>query len=145
MRYTGIALLLALLLIPAVASAHCEVPCGIYDDEARVAMLSEHATTIAKAMEKIEALSSADEINSNQVVRWINTKEQHATEVQQIVSQYFMTQRIKPDQESYPEKLQSLHRMLLSAMRCKQTTDIANVEALRSELDVFHALYFGEH
>ena len=145
MRYVGIAILLTLLLVPALVSAHCEVPCGIYDDEARVAMLAEHATTIAKAMEQIEALTSSAEINSNQIVRWINTKEQHATEVQQIVSQYFMTQRIKPDQESYAEKLQSLHRMLLSAMKCKQTTDLANVEALRSELDTFHDLYFGEH
>jgi nickel superoxide dismutase len=145
MRYVGIAILLTLLLVPALVSAHCEVPCGIYDDEARVAMLAEHATTIAKAMEQIEALTSSAELNSNQIVRWINTKEQHATEVQQIVSQYFMTQRIKPDQEDYAEKLQSLHRMLLSAMKCKQTTDLANVEALRSELDTFHDLYFGEH
>ena len=145
MRYAGITVLLALLLVPVLASAHCEVPCGIYDDEARIAMLAEHATTIAKAMGQIEALTSADEMNSNQIVRWINTKEKHATEVQQIVSQYFMTQRIKPDQENYAEKLQSLHRMLLSAMKCKQTTDLANVEALRSELDVFHGLYFGEH
>ena len=145
MRYAGITVLLALLLVPVLASAHCEVPCGIYDDEARIAMLAEHATTIAKAMGQIEALTSADEMNSNQIVRWINTKEKHATEVQQIVSQYFMTQRIKPDQENYAEKLQSLHRMLLSAMKCKQTTDLANVEALRSELDVFNGLYFGEH
>jgi hypothetical protein len=30
-------------------------------------------------------------------------------------------------------------------MKCKQTTDLANVEALRGELEVFHGLYFGEH
>ena len=145
MRYGGITAFLALLLVPVLASAHCEVPCGIYDDEARIAMLAEHATTIAKAMEQIEALTSSEEVNSNQLVRWVNTKEQHATEVQHIVSQYFMTQRIKPDQENYAEKLQSLHRMMLSAMKCKQTTDLANVEALRSELEVFHGLYFGGH
>ena len=145
MRFTGIALFLALLLAPVLVSAHCEVPCGIYDDEARIAMLTEHATTIAKAMEQIAALTSSEDINSNQIVRWINTKEQHATEVQQIVSQYFMTQRIKPDQEYYAEKLQSLHRMLLSAMKCKQTTDLENVESLSRELEVFHGLYFGEH
>jgi nickel superoxide dismutase len=145
MKNSGIALLAALLFVPVLASAHCEVPCGIYDDEARVAMLAEDATTIAKAMEQIEALSSADEINYNQLVRWINAKEEHATKIQQMVSQYFMTQRIKPDQDNYAEKLQSLHRMLVSAMKCKQTTDLANVEALRGELEVFHGLYFGEH
>ena len=145
MKFVGIAVFLTLSLVPALAFAHCEVPCGIYDDEARVTMLTEHATTIAKAMEQIEALTSSDEINSNQIVRWLDTKELHATEVQNIVSQYFMTQRIKPDHEYYAEKLQSLHRMLLSAMKCKQTTDLANVEALRSELDTFHDLYFGEH
>ena len=26
-------------LLPVEASAHCEIPCGIYDDEARIAMI----------------------------------------------------------------------------------------------------------
>ena len=137
--------LLALILVPALAVAHCEVPCGIYDDEMRLEMIAEHATTIEKAMNQVVELEGADPANPNQLVRWIVTKEDHASEVQHIVSQYFMTQRIKPDQDQYDQKLQSLHRMLIAAMKCKQTVDTANVAALREELETFRGLYLAGH
>ena len=124
-------------------AAHCEVPCGIYDDQMRAKMIAEHATTIEKAMKQIGELGSQTPVNYNQLVRWVTTKEHHATEVQQIVSQYFLTQRIKPDTENYGKKLEVLHKMLLAAMKCKQTTDVANVENLRKLLKEFETLYFG--
>jgi len=42
-------LVMITLLKPAVFS-HCEVPCGIYDDEMRFTMVEEHIKTIEKAM-----------------------------------------------------------------------------------------------
>ena len=33
--------------------AHCQVPCGIYDDAVRIIQLREHVTTIEKAMKQI--------------------------------------------------------------------------------------------
>jgi len=138
--------LLAVLLPMSFAisnvSAHCEIPCGIYDDQLRTQLIAEHATTIEKSMKQIMALSKASPVNYNQLVRWVSNKENHATEIQQIVSQYFMTQRIKPDQKMYSEKLAVLHKMLIAAMKCKQTTDLANVEALRARLIEFETLYF---
>ena len=125
------------------AFAHCEIPCGIYDDELRVKQIAEHATTIEKSMKEIVALGKGSPVNYNQLVRWVSNKEDHATELQHIVSQYFMTQRIKPDQEKYAEKLAVLHKMLLAAMKCKQTTDLSNVNQLRSLLKEFEVLYFG--
>jgi nickel superoxide dismutase len=124
-------------------AAHCEVPCGIYDDQLRAKLIAEHATTIEKAMTQISDLSGQSPVNYNQVVRWVTNKEHHATEVQHIVSQYFLTQRIKPDAENYGKKLEVLHKMLLAAMKCKQTTDVANVESLRKLLKEFETLYFG--
>jgi nickel superoxide dismutase len=37
-----------------------------------------------------------------------------------------------------------LHQMLVYAMRAKQTTDLANVEKMRSLLQDFHTAYFGK-
>lgn len=124
-------------------AAHCEVPCGIYDDELRAKLIAEHATTIEKSMNQIIELGGQTPVNYNQLVRWVTNKEHHATEVQHIVSQYFMTQRIKPDQENYAKKLEVLHKMLLAAMKCKQTTDVSNVAELRTLLKEFETLYFG--
>jgi len=122
------------------AQSHCEIPCGIYDDEARMDLILEHASTIEKSMMQITELEKAD--NANQLVRWVNNKEEHATELQHIVTQYFMTQRIKLDSPDYDKKLAALHKMLVYSMKCKQTVDLANVEMLRQAADEFRQLYF---
>ena len=130
--------------------AHCEIPCGIYDDHMRVHMIEEHCTTIEKSMDKVIRLTySAQEVGPasqdvNQLMRWVMNKEHHADQVQEIVSQYFLTQRIKPDAESYHKKLELLHGILLSAMKAKQTTDKAHVEKIRSLLAEFGKLYFKQ-
>ncbi len=76
---TGLAILATCAVLtsgPKVTQAHCQVPCGIYDDAARIAGLREDATTIAKAINNIKKLSgSHDAEGFNQLVRWINTKE----------------------------------------------------------------------
>ena len=121
---------------------HCEIPCGIYDDRARIQLIAEHIGTIEKSIRQILELQQADSVNYNQLVRWINNKEHHATEIQTIVSQYFMTQRIKPDTDQYARKIAVLHQMLVAAMKCKQTTDLKNVADLRELLKTFDGLYF---
>ena len=135
--------LLPFLLFTTYAAAHCEIPCGIYDDQLRAKLIAEHATTVEKSMKQIMALGRANPVNHNQLARWISNKEAHATKIQEIVTQYFMTQRIKPDQKQYSEKLTTLHKMLLAAMKCKQTTDLSHVKDLRMLLKKFESLYFG--
>ena len=125
------------------SNAHCEIPCGIYDDQLRTRLIAEHATTIEKSMQQIMELGKTNPENYNQIVRWVTNKEDHASEIQHIVAQYFMTQRIKPDQKKYSEKLIVLHKMLVAALKCKQTTDLAHVQKLRQLLKEFEALYFG--
>jgi nickel superoxide dismutase len=124
------------------AFAHCEVPCGIYDDSARIKRLSEHITTIEKAMTEILKLKNAKDLNYNQIIRWTMTKEKHATKIQNIVSQYFMTQRIKTTSDNYKKKLAALHEMLVMAMKCKQTTDLVYPESLRRLVKEFADIYF---
>jgi nickel superoxide dismutase len=132
------------LSITAVnVAAHCEIPCGIYDDELRTNLIYEHTVTIEKSMKKIAELSKQNPVNYNQLVRWVSNKEEHATKIQHTVSQYFMTQRIRPDAEKYTDKLSVLHKMLQAAMKCKQSIDLANVQTLRSLLKEFEILYFG--
>ena len=135
------------------AFAHCEVPCGIYHDELRIAMLYEHFITIEKAMNQIEELSGQPDVNYNQLVPWITTKEDHANKIQHEVTQYFITQRIKlpettegPEFEKYKKELALLHQLIVYAMKTKQTTDTGYVEKLRTSLKAFEESYFeGEH
>lgn len=141
-------LIMSLFMITP-ALPHCEIPCGIYGDRMRIEMIKEHLTTIEKSMKMIEELSKLKKQNQNQIVRWINNKEKHANNIQEIVSQYFMAQRVKPADEKdvtqhkqYVKKLTILHQILINTMKTKQTTDLSYVEKLRSLTNDFSALYF---
>ena len=123
-------------------SAHCEIPCGIYDDQMRITMIAEHITTIEKSMIQIMEIQKEKNHNANQLIRWVANEEKHANELQEIVSQYFMTQRIKFDAKNYDKKIGTLHQMLVYAMKCKQTTDLDNAGKLREALKSFEDLYF---
>jgi nickel superoxide dismutase len=144
-------LLLAVVGIAPLVYSHCQIPCGIYDDPARLAAIAENITTIEKAMKSIEELSAQQKPNMNQIVRWVNVKDEHAEDIAHITSYYFMAQRIKPvdksdaaGYEKYIRQITLLHEMLVYSMKAKQTTDLANVEKLRLLLVDFRNVYLGE-
>jgi nickel superoxide dismutase len=141
---------LSLVLVPSLFS-HCQIPCGIYGDEMRFQMIEEDLQTIEKSMIQITELAAATPVNYNQLVRWINNKDEHSQKIQDIVNAYFLTQRIKLVDPSdaaaytaYLDKLSMLHHMLVLAMECKQTTDTANPAELRKVLNAFHEVYFSK-
>ena len=148
-RLVPFVLLPLFLLAPhRSASAHCEIPCGIYGDEARFSAIAENLKTIEKSMNQIILLSADAGKNMNQLVRWVNNKETHADQIREILAQYFLAQRIKaPANEDaaarkvYSDRLALLHQMIVSAMKCKQTTDVAHVKKSRELLRSFEALY----
>ncbi len=133
---------MAVIFLVSMVHAHCQIPCGIYDDKMRTEQIAEDIVTVEKAMNQVESLSKEKSINYNQLVRWINNKEEHAARIMDTVSLYFMAQRIKPDQEHYTEMLTVLHKLMLSAMKSKQTLDLTHVESMRSSLKEFKKLYF---
>jgi len=143
--------LLVAVLVGSLAYSHCQIPCGIYDDEARFKEIAEHIATIEKSMKQIEALSAETKPNMNQLIRWVNNKDQHADKLSEIVTYYFMAQRVKlpaegdaKAQKDYIKKLTLLHQMLVYSMQAKQTTDLHNVEHLKSSLNDFHDVYFAK-
>lgn len=135
---------------PTLVGAHCQIPCGIYDDELRIQLIEEHIDTVEKSMQQIVALGKEQPINMNQLVRWVDNKEQHAQEIQDIVTAYFMAQRITPRAENtegrdlYVTQLTLLHHIQIHAMKAKQSTDLSEVESLRTLVDEFRKAYFGE-
>ena len=103
------------------ADMHCQVPCGIYNEQLRLDAMAEDAQTvrhrfssasvrccrprarssqrvcrsvparcaqIRKAMVQINDLAgSSDAKAANQLVRWISTKEEHASKIQKTVAE----------------------------------------------------------
>tara|TARA_B100000929_G_scaffold250112_1_gene209619 strand:+ start:142 stop:642 length:501 start_codon:yes stop_codon:yes gene_type:complete len=132
---------------------HCQVPCGIYDDAVRIIQIREHITTIKKSMKQINQLTSEESNaqNMNQLVRWINTKEEHATFIQSIIADYFLAQRMKPKQnneagrQQYVDQTLLLQQIIVATMKSKQTVDKSKPELVSILLNQFVELYFNEH
>lgn len=142
---------LAVLGLAGSALAHCQIPCGIYDDELRVKLIEEDITTIEKSIQEITELSGKTPVNYNQLVRWVMNKEEHADKVMDLVADYLLSQRIKKPAETtgaeyqrYVTQLTLLHEITVTAMKAKQTTDLANVAKLRELVGKFRLAYFGE-
>ncbi len=130
------------------ALAHCQVPCGIYDDAARIARLHEDADTIAKAMVKINEMAGAHEaLQLNQATRWVATKEHHASHIIEVISEYFLAQRVKPKavgiegHDQYLKMLVEHHAVMIAAMKTKQSVVPAEAKKLHRAIDAIGAYY----
>lgn len=137
----------AITFMPQHVQAHCEIPCGIYDDHGVLGSIVLDAQTIEKSMTQIVELSKDAAKNQNQIVRWVNNKDEHATKVQKTIAKYFLTQRIKPvakekeaEYKVYQAKLEIMHKILVAAMKAKQTTDVKYAQEIVTQLKAYHGL-----
>ena len=147
MKRYSIAALAALLLSLSASAArsHCQIPCGIYDDSARVVSMLEDVATIRKAVAQIADLAGkTDPQSQNQIIRWVMNKEQHAQRIIATISDYFLTQRVKAKQEDYTERLRKHHAVIVAAMRAKQNANAEVVADLESAVEAL-APYYPPH
>ena len=128
--------------------AHCQVPCGIYDDPARVARLGEDAATISKAVDQINLLSGQHDAQAfNQAARWVATKELHASHIIEVVSEYFLAQKVKPVARGgdgfrdYARSLMDHHAVIVAAMKTKQNSDKSFANGLVQAIEAMGAHY----
>lgn len=146
LRFSLLVTLLVALVAPQIASAHCQVPCGIYGDHERVHALLEDAETVSKACKMMAELAGkADAQSQQQFVRWVNNKESHAQKIIEMMSDYYFTQRIKPSQGDYTERLVAHHAVVLAAMKSKQSADMKHAEALSEAISGLMVYYPHQH
>ncbi len=146
----GALALAGVLVLTNGVAAHCQIPCGIYNDAARFTLLAEHIMTMEKSVSQILDLSKDPSKNAGQLVRWTLNKENHADAFAEVVTRYFLQQRIKPvasrsgpEWEAYMEQLTVCHEMLVGSMKVKQTTDPEVVAKLERGLSALQKAYFG--
>ena len=151
-KFYNVFTLVLFLILSGGLYGHCQVPCGIYDDAVRVVQIEEDIATMRKAMSMIKGLSGKSDAQSiNQMIRWINTKESHANNIQETVSSYFLAQRIKPKKkgaagrQKYVNQTLLLQQLIVAAMKCKQNVDQSRCEAASDLVVEFSVSYFDEH
>merc|ERR1712062_338160 len=144
-------------LVLHLRGGHCQVPCGIFDDPAIVEEINQAVATIRKACVQVNELynnpscsaqdgtSSCSAQDMNQIVRWINTKEEHCSKIIKLVSEYCLCQRVKRDvfesDSDYTDALIAHHVVMQSAMKCKQSVDVSTVDKLEHAVSDFAKMY----
>lgn len=128
------------LIFVTNAHSHCQIPCGIYDDEATFSKMLLDVETIRKSINGINDTAT----NNNQLVRWVMNKEDHANNIKETAAEYFLAQRIKEDTPKYQEKLVSLHKIIVLSMKAKQQSDLTVADSLEAEIKNFKNLYFAK-
>lgn len=132
-----------------VTSNHCQVPCGIFDDPAMVNEVRQACKTIRKAIDQSQSLygdGSDQGVQSvNQIVRWINTKEEHCNKIIHLMADYCLCQRVKRDsfhsEADYLRALKMHHAVMQAAMKAKQSTDLAACDALEHAVEHLAKMY----
>lgn len=141
----SITLVTSMLSLPLSLQAHCQIPCGIYDDHARVEAMLEDAATVEKAVSMLGELVGKDDAQSyNQIVRWVSNKESHAQFIISTISDYFLTQRVNSSQDDYVERLKKHHAVIVAAMKAKQNSDLASAKSLTKAVEALRS-YYPEH
>lgn len=124
-----------IFISPLPGYPHCQIPCGIYDDHARLRAMLEDAATVEKSARLIAELADKSDAQSqNQLVRWVMNKERHAQNIISTITDYFLTQRVKPSQNNYAERLKKHHAVIIAAMKAKQNADVTFAEMLRKSI-----------
>ena len=143
---TSLAVLLLSLGLTTTALGHCQIPCGIYDDDARISGMLEDVKTIEKAITSIKDLADKNDADSiNQKIRWTTAKEEHASRIIEVIGTYYLTQKIKPvsedgkERDAYLSRLEHAHKVMKAAMKTKQSTSIDNAKTLHTAIDSFAA------
>lgn len=113
------------------ASAHCDVPCGIYDPStAQIASL-----TVIRMLDLIQELADKGELNVSdqaRLSRLVSQKELHADKVKEeiriIWGDYFKEAQLS----QVPGIHELTHKIMMQASKCRQSIDQENgIELLK--------------
>ena len=79
-------------------------------------------------------------------MRWVNTKEAHASAIIELVANYMLAQRVKRElfanEHDYHDALEFHHKVMQLAMKCNQTVDPKAAAALAAEVGELVSLVF---
>ena len=127
------------LLPTTVVSAHCDVPCGIYDPSgAQVA-----AKTVKAMYDKFEAVTGDDSKARNSKVRMIVIKEEHAQKVKDELL-ILWTDYFKPAHEdAHPGRTDKIKTACNPASKAKQDYDPAHADLLITQVDEIAEIFWA--
>lgn len=121
-------------------SAHCDVPCGIYDPiTAQIAAL-----TVVRMMDQIAENESAEQTTAskNKMARLVATKEEHAEKVKHEI-RVIWGDFIKDEHlEKYPNLHELTHQIMKLGGKSKQGVNREDAVALLEKVNEFAKIFW---
>jgi nickel superoxide dismutase len=123
------------------ASAHCDIPCKIYDPSgAQIAAL-----TVIRMMDLIDELSQKESLSIKdqvQLNRLVAEKEAHGTKVKEEIRVIWGDYFKQPQFDQFPDIHALVHNIMLTASKAKQGVSRADGEELLSLVNQFAAAFW---
>lgn len=118
------------------ASAHCDIPCKVYDPStAQIAAL-----TVIRLFDLIQELNDKGSLtlaDQAQLVRLVAQKEEHAAKVKDEIRVIWGDYYKQPQFDLLPNAHELAHSIMLQASKCKQHIDRAMGEELLKLVNEF--------
>lgn len=117
-------------------SAHCDIPCKIYDPiSAQLAVLS-----VIRFTDLIDELDAG---NASQLVRLVREKEIHAEKVKQEIRVIWGDYFKAPQIEKYPDVHELVHKIMMAGSACKQHVNRDKCLELLALVNQFAGYFWG--
>ncbi len=140
-KHTFIAGIAALICHTGSLAAHCQMPCGIYHDEMVFNQVDQYIETMYKGMTELKNSKFSNALERNNFTRWVLLKETASNEMADLITQYFLQQKIKPGEPDTAKRLASAHKMLFELTAIKQNVDVKMVEEFADEWENFKQMF----
>lgn len=114
-----------------VASAHCDIPCKIYDPiTAQISVLT--MIRMVDLIDELEQSNATKDANYfNTLTRLIAQKEEHGLKTKEEIRIIWGDYIKQPQLDVFPEIPELVHSIMLKASHCKQKVDkVASLELL---------------
>jgi nickel superoxide dismutase len=139
--FTGI---VCSILSQAHIAAHCQMPCGIYHDEMVFDQIDQYVETMVKCVSVLEDDKFKTIQDYNVATRWIMEKETASNDIADVITIYFLQQKIKPGEEDTTKRLISAHKLLFYLVQIKQLVDLRAVNDFYEEWEKFKLMFHIE-
>ena len=123
-----------------IASAHCDIPCKIYDPA--VSLIA--ATTIVRLIDLLQEIDTPLTLSGVAAIsRIVASKEEHALIVKKEVTTIWGDFFKAPQFEKFPETDRLVHEIMQIASACKQEHDRSDALNLVERLNDFAKIFWA--
>lgn len=124
--------------------SHCQMPCGIYHDDMVFDQIDQYVETMVKGLSILINSKFSTVQEHNEFVRWVMLKEKDSNETANMITTYFLQQKIKPGEDDTAKRLASAHKLLFLLVKIKQTAEYSVINDFYEEWERFKLMFHIE-